>query len=385
MRIKKFIAKSLKEGKEKISQELGEDAVILSSRTVKRTGNGGLEVVEIVAAIDDSPLKHKKAQKSIVPKSKEIPSTAKYGIESGENKFFRVAGEIYSELDEIKSSLSDISDSVRFIHSGIFTDIVREIYLALRKAEVSDELALQIAGKLTMKGNFNNLSEALTEARILVADNIKIQEPVKKGGGRIVVLVGPTGCGKTTSLIKIALVSKLVLQSNVLVVSADTHKVGGVEQLQTFASIAALPCEVVYSPDDLQTLISKEIDRDLILIDTPGFSPFHREGLKETGQFIENIGADHIYLVQSFTMSRASFIESYNEFSILKPDALVLTKIDEAPAIGEIITAMKDISLPLAYFSTGQKIPEDIEPASRKKLSMLVLPDKLALDSTGKK
>jgi flagellar biosynthesis protein FlhF len=385
MRIKKFIAKSLKEGKQKIIQELGEDAVILSSRTVKKSGNGGIEVVEIVAAIDDSPLKQKRTQKAPATKAKEIPSAAKYELESGENRFFRVAGELYNELNEIKSSLTDISDSVRFIHSGIFTDIIREIYLALRKAEISEELALQIAGNLTLKGNINNFSEALTEARILVTEHIKIQEPVKKDSGRIVVFVGPTGCGKTSSLIKIALVSKLVLQSNVLVVSADTHKVGGVEQLQTYASIGSLPFEVVYSPDELQNLISKEIERDIILIDTAGYSPFNQGGLKEIGQFIDKIEADHIYLVQSFTMSHASFIESYKEYSVLQPDAIVLTKVDEAPAIGEVISALKEVPLPLAYFSTGQKIPEDIEPAGRKKLSMLVLPDELALSNSGKK
>ena len=378
MRIKKFISRNLKEGKAKSLQELGEDAVILSTKTLKKS-DGTNDVVEIVAAIDDSPLKNSnKAIKKVNLKTSEIPYASKYSIEKGENKFMRATTQIYDELSTIKSMVADISDSVKYIHSSVLTDISRDIYLSLRKSELSEEFSLKIASEISIKEDINTFEDALSAARIIATEHIEIKEPVKKVNRRIIsTFIGPTGSGKTTCLIKLALVSKLLLKSKVLIISADVNKVGGAEQLQTLASIGSIPNQSVNSPEELKRVIESEEKYDFIFIDTAGFSPLNNTGLKNIGNMLKEIKPDNVYLVQSATMSGSSFSKSISEFSVLNPDSLILTKLDEAPLIGEIIMALKDNPIAVSYMTTGQKIPEDIEPAGRKGISKFLLPDEL--------
>ncbi|TAL68412.1 MAG: hypothetical protein EPN82_10485 [Bacteroidetes bacterium] len=379
MRIKKFISRNLKEGKAKILQELGEDAVILSTKTIKKP-DGTNEAVEIVAAIDDSPLKAtKKPITKNILKSTEIPYASKYALEKGENKFMRATSQIYDELNSIKSMVADISDSVKYIHSSVLTDVFRDVYLCLRKSELTEDFSLKIATALSVRGNINSFDEALTEARILATEHIVIKEPVKKQNSRVVsAFIGPTGSGKTTCLIKLALVSKLLLKANVLVVSADVNKVGGVEQLQTLASVSSIPYQSVNSPSELKNIIEQEQKRDFIFIDTAGNSPLNNAAIENVGSMLKETKPDNIYLVQSVTMSGSSFSKSITEFNTLEPDSLILTKLDEAPLIGEIVMALKDTPIAISYLTTGQKIPEDIEPASRKAISKSLLPDELS-------
>ena len=379
MRIKKFVSRNLKEGKAKILQELGEDAVILSSRTIKKSESGGIEAVEIVAAIDDSPLKTiKKPTKKTGQKLIEMPLASKYAIERGENKFMRATTQIYDELNSIKSLVAELSDSVKYIHSNVLTDIFKDIYVCLRKSELSEEFALKIATTLSARANIKSFDEALMEARILATEHILIKEPVKSDKKRVVsAFVGPTGSGKTTCLIKLAIISKLLLKSNVLIISADTHKVGGVEQLQSLASIGSLSYLTVNTGDELKNILEKEQNRDFIFIDTAGFSPLNNKGLENVALMLRECEPENIYLVHSATMSGSSFSKSITEFSILNPDSLILTKLDEAPSIGEIMMALKENPMPVSYLTTGQKIPEDIEPASRKAISRALLQDEL--------
>ncbi|OGU16076.1 MAG: hypothetical protein A2X61_13255 [Ignavibacteria bacterium GWB2_35_12] len=379
MRIKKFISRNLKEGKAKILQELGEDAVILSSRTIKKPDGEGIAAVEIVAAIDDSPLKSiKKPTKKTNQKLSEVPLVSKFAIERGENKFMRATTQIYDELNSIKSMVSEISDSVKYIHSSVLNDIFKDIYLCLRKSELSEEFSLKIASTLSARANINSFEEALTESRILATEHILIKEPVKGKNKRVVsAFVGPTGSGKTTCLIKLALVSKLLLKSDILIISADSHKVGGVEQLQSLASIGSISYITVNTGDELKNIIEKEKNRDFIFIDTAGYSPLNNSGLENTAMMLRECEPENIYLVQSATMSGSSFSKSISEFSALNPDSLILTKLDEAPSIGEIVMALKDNPIPISYLTNGQKIPEDIEPASRKAISKALLPDEL--------
>ncbi|MBI5325368.1 MAG: hypothetical protein HZB41_08890 [Ignavibacteriae bacterium] len=378
MRIKKFISKNLKEGKAKILQELGEDAVILSTRTIQKT-EGGIEAIEIVAAIDDSPLKtFKKPAKKNSTKFSDIPFASKYATERGENKFMRATAQIYDELNVLKSMVSDISESVKYIHSNVLPDIFKDIYVCLRKSELSEEFSLKIASELSSRGNISNFTEALSEARILATEHIIIKEPAKRENKRIIsAFIGPTGSGKTTSLIKLALVSKLLLKSNVLVISADANKVGGAEQLQTLASVSSIPFLSVNTHLELKNIIEQEQSRDFIFIDTAGASPNDNEGIEKIAQMMKESKPDNIYLVQSVTMSGSSFLKSLSEFSNMNPDSLILTKFDEAPNIGEIIMALKENQIPVSYITTGQKIPEEIEPASRKAISRALLNDEL--------
>ncbi len=374
MRIKKFIAGSLREGKSRIIKDMGDDAIILSTRTIADPKDANKSLVEIVAAIDNAPSKpspsklpvHKERPREISPTSKD------------QNDFYSQARQLYDEIDTIKETLQNIADNVKYRNSSVFSPIYDKIYKALIDADFSEQFALNIAGDLSSDENINTIEEAIRKARYLMVKDLKTEHPIDKGEScKTILFFGPTGAGKTLSLVKLAIVSKLALNANTLIISADMHKVGGAEQLETYASIASIPYKAVYSGEELQNIVSQESYRDIILIDTTGRSPKNEKGLEELQNIADSVILTTRFLVQSATVSKATFIATLQNYSKLKPDAMILTKLDEAETLGNIVEAIESKAIPMAYFTTGQQIPDDIEPAGKEFLSKLILPDSL--------
>ncbi len=373
MRIKKYKAKSLAEGKALIKSELGEDAVVLSSRTVHDSENG--EGVELVAAIDDRPGKNRRTAKA-------PPKEPRPEVHSDARTFVKTAGDIFSEIEKIRTLLSGVSDSVKYKYAASLGDIPGRIFLALRKSGMEENLALRIAGKISGSADPGDLTEAIREGRRLATEHIRCVEPLQQADGRkIAVFTGTTGSGKTTTLVKLAIITRLVMQARVLVVSADTHKVGGAEQLETYASIANLPYRSAYSPEELDEIVRSEKNFDFIYIDTTGRSQQNKKHLQEISEYVRKSSADNVFLVQPAGASQSMLAEVIRKFGATGPTSMILTKLDETPGVGEAISALESQPIPLMYFTTGQQIPEDIEPASAEKLGELLLPDDIGFYS----
>jgi len=374
MRIKKFIASNLQEGKVKVAKELGDDAVILSTRTMKKTDESGEELIEIVAAIDDSPMKEFRKNTN---KQAEIPSASNYEDETQINKFIRTASHIYEEIGTIKDAVANLSDFVKYKYSGALNNINKNIYQELIKSDFSEEFALKITGILSSKEKkYVNTKEAINDALEMITDKIKIVNPLKKQSKpQIITFVGTNGSGKTTALVKLAIISKLALESNVSVISADTQKVGGFEQLQTFASIANIPFEAMYNLNDIYKSISEKLDKNFIFIDTTGLSQNNQEGMNELRSLINTIKPDQNFLVISAGTSLSTFNQIIRKFEQTNPSALILTKLDEAATIGNVVSALLEKPIPIAYFSAGTKIPDDIEPFTKELIGKMIFPE----------
>lgn len=377
MRIKKYIARNLKEGKATILKDLGDDAVILSSRASKKPETGE-EFVEIVAAIDEKPT-IKRAD--IVPLLEKRITTLPVHREEipakSSPEFSDTAVKILAELADIKYAVRDVQDSVKYRFSASLGEVLGKVYKKLMEAELTEETALEITGKLSAEGLDKDFHKAMIRAREIAVESLTIIPPLQKTDKRrIAVFIGSTGSGKTSALVKIAVVNKLMYGADILIVSADTYKVGGAEQLQTFASIAGISYRSVYNPSELAEIVDNEKQRDLIFVDTTGKSHNNRQHILELGDCIKYSKADLIYLVQSAALGVRTFSKIIEAVGTLNPTAIALTKLDEAEAVGGIVSAMKNYKIPLAYFTAGQQIPDDIEPASKKKLGELLLPDK---------
>ncbi len=370
MKIKKYKAQNLKEGKQLVFRELGSNAIILSSRTLK-TPEGG-EQIEIVAAIDEQrefPAKKTPAS----PYGGRQKQEADDDETSGE--FLQAAGKIFREIDKLKDMIGDVSESVRYKYSGAFDPKAGKIFKMLRNADVCEDFALKVTGKIAADNKDKDFKKTLDDARRYLTEHIKIMPPVREPGSRkVMMFIGPTGSGKTTTLVKIAVICKLVLKSNVQIITTDTYKIGGMEQLESLASVAGIPFKPASSPEQLTKYIAEESDRDFILIDTVGRSQQNQEKLNEINNFVKAAGADIIYLVISAAGSEANIVEVIDRFSEMSPNGLIFTKFDEAPTLGHIICALDRKSVPLAYFTDGQQIPEDIEPAKNERLQDSILP-----------
>lgn len=218
-------------------------------------------------------------------------------------------------------------------------------------------------------GELRNLMAEALAGMIKCSGSLRI----KKTGPRIVAVVGPTGVGKTTTIAKIAALYALNRRVSVAMVTMDNFRVGAVEQLKTYAKIMDLPLEVAGNSQELGKALARHSDKDLILIDTAGRSPKDSERLDELKGYLEAHNGIDVYLCLSATTRTREIDEIIATFGTLPITKLLFTKLDESRSLGCIVDTYLKHKVPLSYFSTGQKVPEDIEVASSRKLASLVV------------
>ncbi|MEM1414931.1 MAG: flagellar biosynthesis protein FlhF [Myxococcota bacterium] len=192
-------------------------------------------------------------------------------------------------------------------------------------------------------------------------------------GPRVVALVGPTGVGKTTTIAKIAANAALVEAREVGLVSIDGYRVGGAEQLQRYADLMGVRMEVAEDARSLRRALTRLADKDLVLLDTAGRSPSDHGALEETASWILGAGEPaEIHLCVSAATSDVELRAIIERHRCLDPARLLVTKLDEAVYHGSIVAAQALSELPFSYFTTGQRVPEDIEVAKPARLAGLL-------------
>ncbi|MDX9790320.1 MAG: hypothetical protein WC313_04065 [Candidatus Kapaibacterium sp.] len=369
MKIKKFTAKDIKEGKRLVIEELGEEAVILSNRVLK--DSDGEEFIEIVAALDDAGLKSKPQFGNEITETKSAVNrfTTKTQAQHG-NEI------ILQEIDNLKEMISEIGDSIKFRNTASMSSALSKLYKKLRNVDINEELALRIVSRISVAGAVNDYDEAVFEARKILLDGIEISKPLQKTGKtKIVMLVGTTGSGKTATLVKLAIITKLVFNASNLIVSADNYKVGAGEQLETFSTIASIPFRAAYSPEDLRNILDEKDKRDFIFIDTTGFSQKNSEQLKSLNDYIKAASPDMIILTLPATVSGLHAASVLDKMKSVAIDSLIITKTDESESIASVLSIIREYKIPISYIANGVKIPEDIQPADKVILGKLSLKD----------
>jgi flagellar biosynthesis protein FlhF len=192
----------------------------------------------------------------------------------------------------------------------------------------------------------------------------------------VVALLGPTGVGKTTTTAKLAAHHRLQEQKRVGLVTMDTTRVGGSEQLQAYANIIDVPCVVAQTPHDVAEAIRAYATYDLVLIDTPGRSAADAAGLADLKVLLEAAQPHEAHLLVSATTRRVDLWETARGFQPLSPGRIVFTKLDETTAFGDILNFADHTQLPLSYFSTGQTVPDAIEAATADRLARLLVSER---------
>lgn len=242
-------------------------------------------------------------------------------------------------------------------NSGVSTDLIRKI------VDTLNTLPLQ-SGNQTVK---SRLGETLGRL-IKFAGNLKL----KRNSPRIIALVGPTGVGKTTTTAKLAAMYALNRGNKVALITMDIFRVGAVEQLKTYSRIMGIPLEVASTPKELEKAVEKHSACDLIFIDTAGRSHKDKEKLDEMKNFLDNKIPMEVYLCLSATTKDRELEEILNRFRIFQASKVVFTKIDECESFGNMVNLLMKDNLQIAYFTTGQRVPEDIEIATPAKLADMI-------------
>lgn len=445
MLVKTFQADSMAEALKLVKMELGQDAMILSTKKEKKGGILGFfgkNVYRVTAAVD--PVRKNQAAAPPPAPYRERPErerTAKEDLESSmlaplarELKELREKVEILSrrepevlkqeqvkhaeqqtsvnsttmpsgqlnlkniprsDLEEIKKLL--LNTLVKSQEGGVKTvqwpsvglsadgagepsgeDILPEdspLSHELKRNGISTELIRRILDTLNtlpVESGNQTVKSRLGESfgrLIKFAGTLKM----RKNSPRIIALVGPTGVGKTTTTAKLAAMYALNRGNKVALVTMDIFRVGAVEQLKTYSRIMGIPLEVASTPKELEKAVEKHTACDLIFVDTAGRSHKDKEKLEEMRNFLDNKIPIEIYLCLSATTKDLELEEILKRFSVFQISKVVFTKIDESESLGNMINLLMKDNLQVAYFTTGQRVPEDIEVATSAKLADLIL------------
>lgn len=201
---------------------------------------------------------------------------------------------------------------------------------------------------------------------------VKVTGPLK-GKGMRAAFIGPTGVGKTTTIAKLAARLTFREGKRVALVTVDTFRIAALEQLRIYAQLMKLPVEVVFSPEELGAALRRHQEADAVLIDTAGRSQRDEAQMGELKEFFGK-GEIDCHLVLSAATSQEDLSQVLERFGQIPLKSLLFTKLDEANRFGVILNQSLSSGIPLSYFTTGQRVPEDIEVATPERVADLVLP-----------
>lgn len=190
----------------------------------------------------------------------------------------------------------------------------------------------------------------------------------------VAVLVGPTGVGKTTTVAKIASNQLIQHRRRVSLITVDVFRIGAVQQLETYARLMGLPFFVAVTPEEAQKCVqqAKQVS-NLVLVDTIGRSPKHSDQLEALWELVAAMNPDEVLLTLPANGNPADLSLAAERFSIFCPTSLIITKLDEATQTGIIANLVTRLNLPVAYITTGQNVPEDLEVPTSERLAEWVL------------
>ena len=346
MRIKTFRADDVRQALALVKDEMGEDAVVLDTRTVtsaKFLGIGSREQVEVMAAVDEP----------LTPEPAATPN----------DDVFQQLRALQDEVREMK--VTSAVPSVACSRSALQQDEAPAIQM-LKDCGISPDLLRLSEDKLAAVRDKAGLVTML-------ADVMKKHTARPSGSGSVIALVGPTGVGKTTTLAKLAARYALQEKKSVALITCDTFRIGGVEQIRVYARILNVPLEVVTSPGDMAAAIEKHSDKDVILIDTIGRSQKNALHLGELKALLAPAKPTEVYLVVSACSSTLVQMDVVKSFSVLSPNRLVISKIDESNELGCIVSLPVSTGLPISCVTNGQNVPDDLQMGESKTLADLVV------------
>ena len=407
MKILTFSGKTPTEALKKAQAAVGEDAMLIETREIQKKALGKEPLYEIVVGVDEkqtktvpqaSRAKPLEMQKPIKEDSEDVY----YNISRAARQISDIAKvtdeEVYKgertthveapqpkELVDIKAELSKLGDRVKLIQNMFWQERspnldraippeFAEIYkMALESGMNKDHLDEMMHLSLehmplkmrenseTVKRYFKSILRKMVPVRM--------ESLPTSTSKKVIMLVGPTGVGKTTSIAKLAARYSYLMEKRYKVglVVLDTYRIGAVEQLMQYARMMKLGIETVVDPPEFSSALNSLRYCDYILIDTMGSSPYDKGKIEKIYECLNSNTTEFnidVVLVMPSSIKYEDLKATYDNFETLDVDTMMFTKLDETRGFGNIFSLVYETKKPISYFSVGQEVPEDLVVAN---------------------
>jgi len=370
MKIKKFTARTFSEALALVKKELSQDAIILSTEEKK----GLRPHVEVTAAVDydtagrgnlnsqvtyhRGPGKQNAGQSTlnsepvVRPRPERVTS---YSLAPARDD---AADDLKSEINSLRLMIESMKNNG---YEVSLPSKKRAMMTFLRERSIREEFALRLCDRTTN----------IDELPLMISADIKIRR--QAGPRKAVMLVGPTGVGKTTTLAKLA-AQAVKAGKKAAIINLDTYRIGAVEQVRIYSRILGIPLTTAHTREEFESNLAKYSEsRDIVFIDTTGKNPRDEAYIESMAGLCKTDVPLELHLLIGANVDDESMIEAYRSYRKLPIDYLSFTKVDEAVRFGSLYNILVTYQKPVAYLTTGQRVPGDIEAATVNRLAGLIV------------
>lgn len=378
-------------------KELGAGVVVLNTRNVMRKGMFAAlrsRLTEVTAAIEDENERTAPPRRETPPEPvrKTIPALKESAVSGNiEEKLDSLQNLLVSQFQKAESEAAQPraenaaaaraetpragseegkkpekeSESVKFM---------KLLYNTMIGNEVDEKYANQIMEDID-KLNKPNMPFDYTLANTYQKLILKFGKTTcilpPQSGPKVLIFIGPTGVGKTTTIAKLS--SRLTVEERkkVALVTADTYRIAAAEQLRTYANILEAPFRVIYTEEELQAAIRDFKSFDYIFVDTAGHSHQNEEQLEKMKSFlrcVQELAERQVFLILSATTKLRDLLRIADNYKKMTDFQLIFTKLDETDYVGNLLNVRLHTEAPISYITKGQNVPEDIEPFNPQKI-----------------
>ena len=409
MIIKKFTGKTEAEATEAAKKELGSTLVIMNVREVKKKGLFAFllpKQIEVTAALEEeAPARPQYGSILRTAADKEIRTEqqnllAKNSTENIEKKLDSLQTLLESQLNNRQSEKEESAKTQDVPDAEEKEDKTQDMAAAEKKEEEKNPEQDKFIRLLYNKMLDNEMDEKYVNSILEDASKTKkadlpfdyllaniYQKMVLKfgrsegitpseEGPRIVLFIGPTGVGKTTTIAKLAGKYCVEEKKKVALLTADTYRIAAAEQLRTYANILETPFRIIYTPEELQAAVEDYWDCDYIFIDTAGRSHQNTdqlEKMKEMVAALKRPESYQVFLVLSATTKYRDLQKIADCYGKIADFELIFTKLDETEAVGNLLNMKLYTGAPVAYVTCGQNVPDDMEVFNPQKTVKQIL------------